>query len=88
MDASELPQVKILAREGDAVALSRLINHVLATEGFDAAADIFREHQNVSGYFEDGYCHFISYKPKYANERTACCKKLIREGRTKPALCQ
>jgi len=70
-----------LAKAGNATAMTRLVEHYLTTEGFNATVGVFGNYKDVSHNFKKGFYRFLFPKQsEYADEIIIIALELAQEG--------
>jgi hypothetical protein len=81
LTSNQTQEFNYLAKQGNATAMTKLIDHYWITEGFDKAVEVFRNYKDVSYNFKKGFRWFLilGYK-QYEDEMVSLTIELANEG--------
>jgi hypothetical protein len=80
-NSDQIQELHYLAKQGNATAMSKLINYYLAYESFEKTINTFRQYKNVSKNFKEGYYHFLGiHANDYKDEMISLSIELANDG--------
>jgi hypothetical protein len=81
LTSNQVQEFHHLASQGNATAMSKLIDYYWTAEGFNKAVEVFRGYKDVSCSFKKWFCWFLMFgNEQYQNEIISLTIELANEG--------